>query len=312
MKTEENDGTLLDAYSRTVSEVASRASPAVVKIEAHGPRRGTGSGFVFTGNGYIMTNSHVVHEASRLDVLLHDGRRFPGERVGDDAHTDLAVVRVRADGLPSLPLGESKTLKPGQLAIAIGNPYGFSYTVTAGVISALGRSMRSTTGRLMDGIIQTDAALNPGNSGGPLVDSNGRAIGVNTAVILPAQGLSFAIPIDAAKRVAGQLIEHGRMRRGYLGLGAQDVRVPRWMQRRLGAAAQSAVLVTLVEERGPGARAGIEEGDLLIGFNGAPLEGVDELHRALTPELIGREISLTVLRESGPVELSVIPAEAGE
>ena len=313
MNTQENDGALLDAYSQTVSEVAARASPAVVKIEAEKRGRGgTGSGFVFTGNGYIMTNSHVVSGARNLDVVLFDGRRFSAEVVGDDPHTDLAVVRVKVDNLATLPLGESKTLKPGQLAVAIGNPYGFSYSVTAGVISALGRSLRSESGRLMDDIIQTDAALNPGNSGGPLVDSRGRAIGVNSAVILPAQGLCFAIPIDTAKYVAGRLIEHGRIRRGFLGLGGQNVAVPRGLARRLGVEAEAAVLVIAVEPGGPAAEAGVEEGDMLIGFAGQPIKGIDDLHRALTEERIGREMKLTVIRERGPEDLAVTPREAGE
>jgi len=307
-----NEAELLDAYSRTVTEVAERASPAVVKIEAvKGGRGGSGSGFVFTANGYILTNSHVVHGARSLEAVLHDGRRFSAEVVGDDPATDLAVVRVKADGLPVLELGESKSLKPGQLAIAIGNPYGFSYSVTAGVVSALGRSLRSESGRLMDDIIQTDAALNPGNSGGPLVDSRGRAIGVNSAVILPAQGLCFAIPIDVAKYVAGRLIEHGRIRRGYLGLGGQNVAVPRGLARRLGVAAESGVLVIAVEPGGPAAEAGVEEGDLVIGFAGKPLEGIDDLHKALTEDAIGRETALTVVRERGPVDLAVTPREAG-
>lgn len=306
------DATLLDAYSQTVTDVVAKASPAVVKIEvAKGYRGGSGSGFVFTPNGYILTNSHVVNGARTVDVVLHDGRRFPAERVGDDPHTDLAVVRVKADGLPIIELGESKSLKPGQVAIAIGNPYGFSYSVTAGVISALGRSLRSASGRLMDDIIQTDAALNPGNSGGPLVDSRGRAIGVNSAIILPAQGLCFAIPIDTAKYVAGQLIEHGRLRRGYLGLGGQNVAVPRWLQRRLGVSAESGVLVIMVDENGPAARAGLEEGDLVIGFNGKPLEGIDDLHKALTEEAIGKSLQLTVVRERGAEDLWVTPRDAG-
>ena len=311
MSAQDNDAELLDAYSETVSRVAERVSPAVVKLEAEkGGRGGSGSGFVFTGNGYILTNSHVVHGARRLEAALHDGRRFAAEIVGDDPHTDLAVVRVKADGLPVLALGESKSLRPGQLAIAIGNPYGFSYSVTAGVVSALGRSLRSESGRLMDDIIQTDAALNPGNSGGPLVDSRGRAIGVNSAVILPAQGLCFAIPIDTAKFVAGRLIEHGRIRRGFLGLGGQNVAVPRGLARRLGVDAESGVLVIAVEPGGPAAEAGVEEGDLVIGWEGKPLQGIDDLHRALTEDAIGRESRLTVARGAGAEELSVTPREA--
>lgn len=307
----ENDGALLDSYSQTVSEVAARVSPAVVKIEARkGARGGSGSGFVFTANGYILTNSHVVHGASALDVVLHDGRRFQAEVVGDDPATDLAVVRVQADGLPVLELGESKSLRPGQVAIAIGNPYGFSYSVTAGVVSALGRSLRSESGRLMDDIIQTDAALNPGNSGGPLVDSRGRVVGVNSAVILPAQGLCFAIPIDTAKHVAGRLIEHGRIRRGFLGLGGQNVAVPRGLARRLGVEAEAGVLVIAVEPDGPAAEAGVEEGDLLIAYEGKPVTSVDDLHRALTEEKIGRSARLTVVRERGAEDLLVTPGES--
>lgn len=307
----ENDGALLDSYSQTVSEVAARVSPAVVKIEARkGSRGGSGSGFVFTANGYILTNSHVVHGAAALDVVLHDGRRFQAEVVGDDPATDLAIVRVQADGLPVLELGESKSLRPGQVAIAIGNPYGFSYSVTAGVVSALGRSLRSESGRLMDDIIQTDAALNPGNSGGPLVDSRGRVVGVNSAVILPAQGLCFAIPIDTAKHVAGRLIEHGRIRRGFLGLGGQNVAVPRGLARRLGVEVEAGVLVIAVEPDGPAAEAGVEEGDLLIAYEGKPVTSVDDLHRALTEEKIGRSARLTVVRERGAEELVVTPGES--
>jgi S1-C subfamily serine protease len=312
MTTQEmSDAGLIDSYSQTVSQVAAQASPAVVKIEAdkYG-RGGSGSGFVFTSNGYIMTNSHVVSNARNLDVILHDGRRFSAEIVGDDPHTDLAVVRVKIDGLATLSLGESKSLKPGQLAVAIGNPYGFSYSVTAGVISALGRSLRSESGRMMDDIIQTDAALNPGNSGGPLMDSKGRAIGVNSAVILPAQGLCFAIPIDTAKYVAGRLIEHGRLRRGFLGLGGQNVNIPRGLARRLGVEAQSGVLVISVEPRGPAAQAGVEEGDLLIGFNGQTVNTIDDLYRGLKEELIGHMTEMVVVRDAGPVTLSVIPIEA--
>lgn len=310
MSIEEKDRALLDSYSLTVAEVAAKVSPAVVKIEARkGARGGSGSGFVFTANGYILTNSHVVHGASGLDVVLHDGRRFQAEVVGDDPATDLAVVRVQADGLPVLELGESKSLLPGQVAIAIGNPYGFSYTVTAGVVSALGRSLRSESGRLMDGIIQTDAALNPGNSGGPLVDSRGKVIGVNSAVILPAQGLCFAIPIDTAKFVAGRLIEHGRIRRASLGLGVQDVKVPRGLGRRLGVEAEAGVLVIAVEPGGPAADAGIEEGDLIVAYQDRPVSAADDLHRELTEEAIGRSVRLTVVKERGAEAVVVTPRE---
>lgn len=310
MNTQGNDGPLLDSYSATVSEVAARVSPAVVKIEARKRGRGgTGSGFVFTPNGYILTNSHVVSGAESIEAVLHDGRRFSAEIVGDDPATDLAVARVQADGLSVLELGESRSLKPGQLAIAIGNPYGFSYSVTAGVVSALGRSLRSESGRLMDGIIQTDAALNPGNSGGPLVDSRGRVIGVNSAVILPAQGLCFAIPVDTAKFVAGRLIEHGRIRRGWLGLGGQDVKVPRGLARRLGVEAEAGVLAIAVEPGGPAADAGVEEGDLVVAWDGRPVAGVDDLHRALGEESIGRSYRMTVVRERGAEVVSVTPRE---
>jgi S1-C subfamily serine protease len=310
-KEAEREGAALDAYSGLVSSAAERVSPAVVRIEAvKGGRGGSGSGFIFTANGYILTNSHVVHGAAEASVVLHDGRKFEAELVGDDPATDLAVVRVHADGLPTAELGESKGLKPGQLAIAIGNPFGFSYTVTAGVVSALGRSLRSESGRLMDGIIQTDAALNPGNSGGPLVDSAGRVIGVNSAVILPAQGLCFAIPVDTAKSVAGQLIERGRVRRAWLGFGGQDVRLPRGVARRLGTSAEGGVLVIAVEPGGPAEEAGLAEGDLVTAFGGRPVLGVDDLHRGLGEDAIGRAVEALVLRETGEERLRLTPREA--
>lgn len=311
MDTDTKEKEALDAYSSLVSSAAEKVSPAVVRIEAvKGGRGGSGSGFIFTANGYILTNSHVVHGASAAAVILHDGRRFEAEPVGDDPATDLAVVRVQADGLPVAELGASKGLRPGQLAIAIGNPFGFSYTVTAGVVSALGRSLRSESGRLMDGIIQTDAALNPGNSGGPLVDSAGRVIGVNSAVILPAQGLCFAIPVDTAKDVAGQLIARGRVRRAWLGFGGQDVRLPRGVARRLGTDAEGGVLVIAVEPGGPAHEAGLSEGDLVTGFEERPVLGVDDLHRGLGEDAIGRRLTMTVLRESGEERIVVTPREA--
>lgn len=311
MDTDTQEKEALDAYSTLVATAAEKVSPAVVRIEAEkGGRGGTGSGFIFTANGYILTNSHVVHGAKEARVILHDGRKFEAELVGDDPATDLAVVRVHADGLPTAELGASKTLKPGQLAIAIGNPFGFSFTVTAGVVSALGRSLRSESGRMMDGIIQTDAALNPGNSGGPLVDSSGRVIGVNSAVILPAQGLCFAIPVDTAKAVAGQLIERGRVRRAWLGFGGQDVRLPRGVARRLGTEAEGGVLVIAVEPGGPAHEAGLAEGDLVTRFLDKPVTGVDDLHRGLGEEAIGRELEMLVLRESGEERLRLTPREA--
>ncbi|MBI3550995.1 MAG: trypsin-like peptidase domain-containing protein [Elusimicrobia bacterium] len=301
-----NDGLLLDAYSEAVSSAARRVSPSVVNIEVrhktrtpYGPREGggSGSGFIFTSNGYILTNSHVVHGASRIEVALTDGVRFEAEVVGDDPHTDLAVIRVNAQGLTPAVMGESQSLLPGQLVIAIGNPLGFQATVTAGVVSALGRSLRSSTGRLVDNVIQTDAALNPGNSGGPLVDSRGRVVGVNTAIILPAQGICFAIPINTAKVVAGELIKHGKLKRGYLGIAGQD-------------AAGRGLRVLGVEEGGPAQRAGVIEGDLVIAFAGKTLSGIDDLHAILTEGLIGARSSITVLRDGEKLALDIVAEEA--
>ncbi|MDX6770719.1 MAG: trypsin-like peptidase domain-containing protein [Elusimicrobiota bacterium] len=296
------DAVLLDAYSQAVTGVVEKAGAAVAHIEVktRAGRGGTGSGFLFTANGYILTNSHVVHGAAEATVALTDGRRFDAELVGEDPHTDLAVVRVRADGLAALELGSSKTLRPGQLAVAIGSPLGFQTTVTAGVISALGRTLRSQSGRLMDGIVQTDAALNPGNSGGPLLDSRGRVIGVNTAVIAGAQGLCFAIPVDTAKFVAGELIRDGKVRRAWLGVAGQEVRDSR----------RGALLVVGVEPGSPAELAGVRRGDMLLALDGREVAGVDDLHRALTGDSIGRPARLTVQRGRERVELYVTPAEA--
>ena len=300
-----NEG-LLDAYSQAVTAAARRVSPSVVNIEVRrrklapwGAREagGSGSGFIFTSNGYILTNSHVVHQAAAIDVALTDGARFEAEVVGDDPHTDLAVVRVNARGLTPAVLGDSQGLAPGQLVVAIGNPLGFQATVTAGVVSALGRTLRSSTGRLVDNVIQTDAALNPGNSGGPLLDSRGEVIGVNTAIILPAQGICFAIPVNTAKFVAGELIKHGKIRRGYLGIAGQD-------------AAGRGLRVIGLQENGPAERAGVKEGDLVVAFAGKRLSGIDDLHSALTEGLIGVRSEVTVLREGEKHVLGIVAAEA--
>ena len=314
---------LLDAYSRAVTSVVERVGPTVVNLEIahreprlrpgqtrHAERQGSGSGFVFTPDGLILTNSHVVHGADRIEATFSDGTRYRADVVGDDPDTDLAVVRVHGGSFAPARLGNSSTLKPGQLVVAIGNPFGFQATVTAGVVSALGRSLRSRSGRLMDDIIQTDASLNPGNSGGPLVNSRGEVIGVNTAMILPAQGLCFAIPIDTAKWVAGRLIQSGRIRRGWLGIGGQNVALPRRVARLNELPAPRGVLVVHVEADSPAQRAGVRERDVIVGFDGGPISGIDDLHRALTEDRIGRSCTLAIVRERDKLELQVVASDS--
>lgn len=319
----QSDDDLLDAYSAAVTAAAERVSPSVVNVEirqrpdsrqpsASRPMelRGSGSGFVFTPDGFILTNSHVVHRASRLGVTLPDGRSFEAHLIGEDPDTDLAVIRVIADGLVPAVLGDSKSIRVGQLVVAIGNPYGFQCTVTAGVVSALGRSLRSHSGRLIDDVVQTDAALNPGNSGGPLVTSRGEVIGVNTAVILPAQGLCFAIAINTAKHVAGLLIRNGKIRRGHIGVAGQNVTLQRRLVHQHSLAVTSGILVISVEPKGPAHRAGLREGDVIVAYGSHPVASIDELHRLLTEEQVGTKIGLTFLRGGEKLTLEVVPEES--
>lgn len=308
-----NDEPLLDAYSKAVVHAAEEVGPSVVNIEVRrdGKRQGSGSGFIITPDGFALTNSHVVHGADKIEVTLADGRHPDAHVVGDDPDTDLAVIRIYAPQLNPVRLGEGKRIRVGQMAIAIGNPYGFQCTVTAGVVSALGRSFRASTGRLMDDILQTDAALNPGNSGGPLVNSQGDVIGVNTAVILPAQGLCFAIGIDTAKFVASWLIKEGKIRRSHIGVGGQNVPLHRRLVRHYHLAANSGVLVISVVNGSPSVQAGLREGDVMIEFNGQPIPSIDALHKLLTGDQIGKRAEVTVIRGTEKLTLPIVPGESG-
>jgi S1-C subfamily serine protease len=319
----EEDQDLLDAYSRTVTSVAEQVSASVVKLEVQGPpppqqdrrRRGprpepgmgSGSGFVVTPDGYVLTNSHVVHDAKRITVALLDGTRAAASLVGDDPDTDLAVVRIEAPHLTPLSFADSAALRVGQIAIAVGNPYGFDCTVTAGVVSALGRSLRTQSGHLVDDVIQTDAALNPGNSGGPLVDARGHVIGVNTAMIMPAHGICFAIAANTASFVMGKLIHEGRIRRAYLGVAGQNVPLHRRVVRYHELPHETGVFVVSTEPDSPAADAGLRDGDLIVGYGDKPVAGIDDLHRFLTEEQAGVATALTVIRDLKKLTLSVQP-----
>ncbi|MBN9502557.1 MAG: serine protease [Armatimonadetes bacterium 55-13] len=301
------DAELLDVYSQTVAGVAERISPSVVQIRSYqkeGPA-GSGSGFAFTPDGYLLTNAHVVHGSTALEVITLDGRILTASLIGSDPDTDVAVLKIDPNEVPAVKLGDSNKLRVGQMAIAIGNPYGFQFTVTAGVVSALGRSMRSESGRLIDEVIQTDAALNPGNSGGPLLDSKGEVIGINTAIIPTAQGICFAVPIHTAQRVALTLLREGEVRRAFLGVGGQTVPLPRLVVRAHEIAGDSAVLVLQVEPSSPAARAGLEQGDLIVELDGKRVETVDDLHRILVETMIGFKTSVAILRRNHKIELPV-------
>jgi S1-C subfamily serine protease len=304
-----DDRALLDAYSEAVITAVERVGPAVAGIRT---RTGHGSGFIFTPDGFLLTNSHVVSRATDIEVSLSDGRSFRADLAGDDPHTDLAVLRIgipvgESRALPWATLGESRTVRVGQVAIAIGNPLGLQHTVTSGIVSALGRSLRARSGRLLDDVIQTDAALNPGNSGGPLVTTRAEVIGVNTAMIQGAQALSFAVASDTARIIASRLIRDGFVRRSYLGLGGQNVEIPRAYARAHDVVPASGVLVTSVENTGPSAAAGLREGDIIVAFANESVTGIDDLHRLLTDTRIGVGTSMVVLRRGERRDLLVVP-----
>ena len=325
------DGSLLDAYSQSVTSAVERISPSVVHIEVHQAlseqsgrrtrsgepreRQGGGSGFIFTPDGLILTNSHVVHDATRIAITTSDGRRMRASLIGEDPASDLAVIRIdephfEEPHLAAAELGDSQKLRVGQIAIAIGAPYGFQSTVTVGIVSALGRSLHSYSGRVIDDVIQTDAALNPGNSGGPLVDSAGRVIGVNTATILPAQGICFAIGINTAKFVASRLLRDGRIRRGYIGVSAQTVPIHRRVVRFYDLPNETGAMVLSVEENSPASCAGLREGDIIVALEGQAVAGVDDLHRLLTDVRVSVSSGITVLRYTEKVDLGIVPEEA--
>jgi S1-C subfamily serine protease len=310
------DSELLDSYSKAVITAAERVSPSVVNIEVKQKVKGrtaggTGSGFIFTPDGLIFTNSHVVHKSIAIRVTLPDGRSFDADLIGEDPDSDLAIIRISANEITALELGDSQKIKVGQLVIAIGNPYGFQYSVTAGVVSALGRSFRSQSGRLIDNIIQTDAALNPGNSGGPLINTRGEVIGVNTAVIPWAQGICFAISINTAKFIAAQLIRDGRVKRSYIGIAGQNVPIHRRIVRYHNLNAESGVFVISVERNSPAQRFGLMDGDIILSFKGNAVRSIDDLHKLLGEQEAGVRSELTILRRTEIKTLQIVPEEVG-
>jgi S1-C subfamily serine protease len=308
------DQALLDAYSRAVIDVVDRVGPAVVRLDVQtgGDRRrgGTGSGVIVAPDGLVLTNSHVVGGGARVNVTTVEGRAFTARVVGDDPDTDLALVRIDAPvTLPAAALGNSKLLKRGQLVIAIGNPLGFESTVTTGVVSALGRSLRAQSGRLIDDVIQTDAALNPGNSGGPLVSSHGEVVGINTAVIMGAQGICFAVASNTANFVLGELVRHGRVRRAYIGIAAQQFTLSRRRRHAAGLAQESAVMIATVEPGSPADRAGLASGDIILTLDATAVTGADDLIRLLAGDKIGRAVEVATLRGGELRRVSLVPGE---
>jgi S1-C subfamily serine protease len=306
------EGELLDAYSRAVIGVVDRIGPTVVRLDVARDNRpgGSGSGVIVAPDGLILTNHHVVGSSSRVKATTAEGMNLTARVVGVDPDTDLALVRVNESvALPAARLGDSKQLRRGQLVIAIGNPLGFESTVTAGVVSALGRSLRASSGRLIDDLIQTDAALNPGNSGGPLVASHGEVVGINTAIILGAQGICFAIAANTAQYVLGELVRHGRVRRAFIGIAAAQTALPRRLRHQAGVAQASAVMVSSVEPGSPAAQADIRPGDVILGIDGCTVTGADDLIRLLTGEQIGRTIEVEFLRDGKVRRASLVPQE---
>ena len=313
------DMALLDAYSQAVVTAAELVSPSVVNVHVkqkgiHNSRQDTGklaagSGFIFTPDGFILTNSHVIHGCSSIEVTLLNGRRYPAYPVGDDPDTDLAVIKIDAHNLTPARFGDSRDLRVGQLVIAIGNPFGFQYSVTAGVISAMGRSLRGKSGRLIDNVIQTDASLNPGNSGGPLVTSRGEVIGVNTAVIMPAQGICFAIAVNTAKFVAAGLMKDGKIRRSFIGIAGQNINLHRRTVLYHNLSAGTGVMIVSVEGSSPAKHAGLAEGDIIVGFDSHAIGGIDDLHRLLTADKVGNAVAMTIIRRTKKIDLDIVPEE---
>ncbi len=310
------DDALLDAYSKAVTSAVEKAGPSVVSITVKTDRwwkqGGSGSGFVFTPDGFILTNSHVAGGASDIKVKFADGRQFEAELVGDDPDTDLAVIRIHAPDLQHLELADSSQVKVGQVAIAIGNPYGFQHSVTAGVVSALGRSLQSESGRMIEDVTQTDAALNPGNSGGPLVDSHGRVMGLNTAMIMPAQGIAFAVAVNTARYIAGKLIRNGRVRRASMGIAGQNIDLPMRTRRKFELLEAGGILLVDILHDSPARKAGLQKGDVLVGVSGERITAIESLLKLLTEDTIDQVISLRILRDNEEVFTTIKPREAGQ